>query len=83
MAVETGSTSTGGMVSSKFALNKLYNLILEKCKETNYFNPPIDSPSPDSYRAQSDFEGPNIMSNSRAFTFGAGREAYDKVYVPS
>ena len=51
-------------------------------KVTNYFNL-LDSPSPDSYRAKSDFEGPNIMSNSRAFTFGISREAYDKVYVPS
>lgn len=46
----------------------------------------IDSPSPDSYRLNSEFD-PNAsgskMAKSKAFTFGASREAYDKVYVPS
>ena len=43
-------------------------------------------PSPDSYRLKSEFDtepqGSRHIPKAKAFTFGAPREAYDKVYLP-
>ena len=42
-----------------------------------------NSPSPGSYRLQSDFDPESSMNKSKAFSFGISREAYEKVYIPS
>ena len=41
-------------------------------------------PPPDAYTLPSDFDGEkSFMNNSRAFSFGISRDAYEKVYIPS
>ena len=42
-----------------------------------------NSPSPGSYRLQSEFDPESSMNKSKAFSFGISREAYEKVYIPS
>lgn len=51
-----------------------------------YYNYIVDSPGPDSYRLNSEFEHGNSttsISHKKAFSFGISREAYEKVYMPS
>ena len=39
------------------------------------------SPDPGTYKLPSDFEKPNTTQNrGKMFSFGSGREAYDRVY---
>jgi hypothetical protein len=46
----------------------------------------VDVPSPDSYRLPSDFDqnlnAPSVVTNKLAYTFGASREVYKRVFSP-
>lgn len=44
----------------------------------------MNQPSPDSYRLKSafDLDAPSTVVRKIAYTFGASRTAYDKVFLP-